>query len=45
MRLTYKSLEKPTPGDLLMFKEDINEAINALLGTTHVDEDIGDTFR
>jgi hypothetical protein len=45
MRLTYPSLEKPTAFDLKMFQDDLWETVASLLGTTHMDEEIGEIFK
>lgn len=44
MRLTYKSLESPTPTDLAFFQADLNEALNSLLGTFNTDIIVSDLF-
>jgi len=45
MRSTYPSLEKPAVIDLKLFQDDLNEAINGLLGTFNSETDVGEIFR
>jgi hypothetical protein len=45
MRITYKSLEKPTVLDVQLFNEDLTETIKSYFGTNNTNQDFGELFQ